>query len=75
MKEAYLVFFVPKFSYSLKEQEVNLRTVYAIDADLVNIAGFRFSENIGKLYENAVFFSLVKNGKDIYYHKTEYLLS
>jgi len=71
MKEAYLVFFVPKFSYSLKEQEVNLRTVYAIDAGLVNIAGFRFSENIGKLYENTVFLSLIKNGKDIYYHKTD----
>jgi hypothetical protein len=71
MKEAYLVFFVPKFSYSLKEQEVNLRTVYAIDAGLVNIAGFRFSENIGKLYENAVFFSLIRKGKDIYYHKTD----
>jgi predicted AAA+ superfamily ATPase len=71
MKEAYLVFFVPKFSYSLKEQEVNLRTVYAIDAGLVNIAGFRFSENIGKLYENAVFLSLIRKGKDIYYHRTD----
>jgi len=63
--------FVPKFSYSLKEQEVNLRTVYAIDAGLVNIAGFRFSENIGKLYENAVFLSMIIKGKDIYYHKTD----
>lgn len=71
MKEAYMIFFVPKFSYSLKEQEVNLRTVYAIDAGLVNIAGFRFSENIGKLYENTVFLTLMKKGNDIYYHKTD----
>lgn len=71
MTEAYLVFFVPKFSYSLKEQEVNPRAVYCIDSGLINIAGFRFSENIGKLYENTVFLSLAKSGKEIYYYKNK----
>jgi len=69
MAEAYIVFFVPKFSYSLKEQEVNPRMAYGIDLGLINIAGFRFMENLGKLYENAVFLSLIKNGREIYYYK------
>ena len=69
MAEGYLLFFVQKFSYSLKEQEVNPRVVYGIDSGLINITGFRFSENLGKLYENAVFLSLLEGGKEIYYHK------
>ncbi|MCZ7380349.1 MAG: ATP-binding protein [Candidatus Methanoperedens sp.] len=69
MAEAYLLFFVQKYSYSLKEQEVNPRVVYGIDAGLINITGFRFSDNLGKLYENAVFLSLLEGGKEVYYFK------
>ncbi len=69
MADAFIIFFVPKFSYSLKEQEVNPRNVYGIDSGLINIISFRFSENIGKLYENLVFLSLVQGGKEAYYYK------
>ncbi|MBI4451765.1 ATP-binding protein [Candidatus Woesearchaeota archaeon] len=70
MAEACLVFFVPKFSFSLKEQEINPRVIYCIDPGLVNIVSFRFSDNIGRLYENAVFLSLIiEGGKEIYYHR------
>jgi len=72
MQEAYLIFFVPKFSYSLKEQEVNLRKVYCIDPGLVNLVSFRFSENIGRLYENLVFLLLTFNEKEVYYYKDKY---
>ena len=67
--EAYLAFFVPKFAYSLKEQEANPKAVYGADAGLINIVGFRFSDNIGKLYENTVFVSLMRKGKEVYYYK------
>ena len=67
--DAYLIFFVKKFSYSLKEQEVNPRKVYAIDPGLRNIVSFKFSEDIGKLYENAVFLELYRRGEEVYYHK------
>ena len=69
MEDAYLLFFVPKFSYSLKEQEVNLRKVYCIDSGLINAVSFRFSENIGRLYENLVCIDLIKKGKEVYYYK------
>jgi len=69
MADAFIIFFVPKFSYSLKEQEVNPRNVYGIDSGLTNIICFRFSENIVKLYENLVFLSLVQGGKETYYYK------
>ncbi|MFH1256226.1 MAG: ATP-binding protein [Candidatus Diapherotrites archaeon] len=70
-EQAFLAFFVPKFSFSLKEQQVNPKKVYCIDAGLINMAGFRFSENIGRLYENAVFLSLFQKGKEIFYYKNK----
>ncbi len=71
MTDAYLIFFVPKFSYSLKEQEVNPRNVYTIDSGLINTVSFKFSDNIGKLYENLVFLSLMQKGREIYYYKNK----
>ena len=68
---AYLVYFVKKFSYSLKEQEVNPRKVYCIDTGLRNITGFRISEDAGKLYENLVFLELERRGRDVYYWKNK----
>lgn len=71
LEEAYLSFFVRKFSYSLKEQEVNPRKVYWIDSGLRNALGFRFSQDIGKLYENLVFLELIRRGKEVYYWKNK----
>ena len=57
-EQAYLIFLVKRFDFKTKEQEKSPRKVYAIDTGLCNVIGFRFSENIGKLAENAVFLSL-----------------
>jgi len=54
LKEANLVFFVKRFSFSVKEQEKSARKVYSVDAGLANSIGFRFSENLGRLIENLV---------------------
>jgi uncharacterized protein len=69
MEEAYFLFFLPKFAFSLREQQANPRKVYGGDLGLVNIAGFRFSEDKGRLYENAVYLSLKRAQKEIYYFK------
>lgn len=71
MADAYLLFFVRKFSYSLKEQEVNPRKIYGIDTGLINAVSFKFSQNIGRLYENAVFLALIRRGKEVYYYKNK----
>jgi predicted AAA+ superfamily ATPase len=67
----YLIFFVKKFSYSLKEQEVNLKKPYCVDTGLRNIISFKFSEDIGKLYENTVYMQFVRGGAEIYYWKNK----
>lgn len=52
LEEANLIFFIKRFSYSVKEQEKSPRKVYAADAGLANSVGFKFSENLGRLIEN-----------------------
>jgi len=65
----YLIFFVKKFAYSLKEQQVNPRKVFSIDVGLRNIVSFNFSQDLGKIYENVVFLEFLKKKKEIYYWK------
>ena len=58
LEQVYLVFFLRRFSFKVREQEKNPRKVYAVDTGLSNAVGFRFSENLGKLAENVVFLEL-----------------
>lgn len=58
LNSAYLTFFLKRFSFKAKEQERSPRKVYAIDTGLANAVGFRFSQNLGHLAENAVFLEL-----------------
>jgi predicted AAA+ superfamily ATPase len=68
---AYLLFFVKKFSYSVKQQILNPRKVYCIDTGLRNVAGFVFMEDLGKLMENTVFVELMRKGKQVFYWKNK----
>ncbi len=67
--DAYLIFFIKKFSFSEKGQILNPRKVYCIDNGIRNAAGFVFLENLGRLMENAVFLELKRKGKEIFYWK------
>ncbi|HEC93084.1 MAG TPA: ATP-binding protein, partial [Candidatus Atribacteria bacterium] len=66
---ARLIFFVPKFSFSLKEQILNPKKVYCIDPGLRNIISFKFMEDFGRIAENIVFLNLLFRNKKVYYWK------
>ena len=75
LEEAYLLFFIKKFSF--KEQEKSPRKVYSVDTGLANAIGFRFSENRGRLMENVVALELLRKkslnpGLEFYYWKDYY---
>jgi len=70
LKESFLVFELPQFSYSLKSQQKSLKKFYAIDPGLANAVSFRFSEDKGRLLENCVFLELKRRKQEIYYYKT-----
>ena len=65
LEEAYLIYFIKKFSYSVKEQERTMAVVYTIDNGIRNLLGFRFSSDTGWLYQNVVATRLIKKyGKE-----------
>lgn len=71
-ESSHLFFYLRKFDYSVKKQIMNSRKVYTIDNAVASRLGFRFSENIGRLMENAVFIELKRRNKDIFYHSGKY---
>ncbi len=66
-EKAFFFFFMTKFDYSLRKQAQNPRKVYCIDNGFITKAGFRFSEDKGKLLENLVFIELKRRGQEVYY--------
>lgn len=69
LENAYLIFKVPYFSYSLKKQSVNPFKVFSIDTGLRNSISFKFSRDIGRLYETIVALEFKRKNKEIYYWK------
>jgi len=69
-KDSFLIFDLPQFSFSLKKQQKAFKKFYAIDVALAKNASFKFSEDKGRVLENAVFLELKREGQDLYYYKT-----
>lgn len=67
LEDAYLFFFVPKYSDSVRAQLVNPRKVYSIDTGLVNVVSRRVVFNDALCFENMVFLALRRKYRDIYY--------
>ncbi len=66
-ENAYLVFTLPRFSYSYKQQQVNPKKVYSIDNGFSSNNSASFSKDYGKMLENLVFLSLRRKYKEIFY--------
>jgi len=71
LEEVFLFFRINLFDYSIKRQIYNPSKIYIIDAALGNSISFKFSENIGHIYENLVFLELKRRNKEIYYWKSK----
>jgi predicted AAA+ superfamily ATPase len=71
LKNSFLIFELPQFSYSLKKQQKSLKKIYSIDSGLANAVSFRFSKDSGRILENIVFLHLKMLEEEIYYYKTK----
>lgn len=71
-EEAYLLFSVKKFDYSLKKQLINPKKIYCIDNGIISTNSFAFSENKGRLLENMVFVELKRRNKEIFYYRDKH---
>ena len=71
LQEAYLVFELFKYDYSLKKQYVNDKKIYVIDTGMRNAIAFRVSDDRGRLLENLVFIELRRRDTPVYFFKDE----
>ncbi|MDO8339622.1 MAG: ATP-binding protein [Candidatus Burarchaeum sp.] len=69
LEQAYLVFQVNYFSYSLKETlgMQKPKKMYAVDCGMRNVIASRFSQDAGRLAENAVLVELKRRGSEAYF--------
>ena len=70
-EKAFFFFFMNRFDYSLRKQVQSPRKVYCVDNGFITKAGFRFSEDKGKLLENLVFIELKRKNPEVYYFRGE----
>lgn len=68
-EDAYLFFSLPFFSYSLKQQAVNPKKIYGIDTGLMHALSLSFSQDLGRLQENAVYTELKHRDYQLSYFK------
>lgn len=72
LEDSYLIFFLPKFSWSSKTTAVNARKVYAIDNGMINVNTLSFSDDYGRMLENAVYIYLRQRNEKLFYFKDKY---
>ena len=58
--EAYLLFFLERFSPKLRLQYISPKKAYCVDNGIVSSIGFRVSESLGRLMENLVAVELLR---------------
>ena len=75
LEEAYLLFSIPRFSFKVREQQKSGKKIYCYDNGYFQAKAFRFSENTGKLFENAVAIELRRREMEgkcrIFYYKNQ----
>lgn len=69
LEEAYLIFSVFRYDFSVKKQLVANRKVYGIDLAMINEIAFSFSQNKGQKLENLVYLELKRLNYSIYYYQ------
>jgi predicted AAA+ superfamily ATPase len=68
-EDSYLLFSLPRFSWSARAVSVNPKKIYAIDSGLANATSLSFSGDKGRLLENLVFLQLRRKYPSLYYYR------
>ncbi|PRY86744.1 ATP-binding protein [Mongoliibacter ruber] len=69
MEDSYLLFFLPRFSWSSKSISKNPKKVYCIDNGFAKSNSLSFTKDKGRLLENLVYLNFRKKNKKLYYFK------
>lgn len=74
LEEAYLLFFLSRFSFKPVEVEKSEKKVYAIDTGMIRCLSLGMTPDLGPIYENTVYLELLRRKSlspqsDIFYWK------
>jgi predicted AAA+ superfamily ATPase len=69
MEDAYLLFYLPRFSWSAKSISKNPKKVYCIDTGFAKSNSLSFSKDEGRLLENLVYLNLRKKFPKLFYFR------
>lgn len=67
LEAGFLMYYLPKFSYSARKQMVNPRKVYLVDTGFFAANTFLWEEKVEQLLENLVFLRLRIEYSELYY--------
>jgi uncharacterized protein len=71
LEEAYLIFEIFRYDFSVKKQYIHEKKLYCIDTGMRNAVAFRFSDDKGRLLENLVFVELMRRGRSVYFFRNQ----
>lgn len=69
LEDAYLLFFLPRFSWSANSISKNPKKVYCIDTGFARANSLSFTKDQGRLLENLVYILLRKTGMKLFYFR------
>ncbi len=71
LRESYLLDYIPRFSWSVRQQQNNPKKVFGVDTGLIKANSLSLSQDAGRLLENLVFTHLRRRVVKIEYYKDE----
>lgn len=71
LEDAYVLFTISRFDYSLKKQIISPKKIYCVDNGLITTNTLSSSKDKGRLLENFVLLYLKNNFSEIYYYKEQ----
>lgn len=66
-ESSYLLNLVSRFSYSVKGQMTSEKKIYVVDNGFINVASVSASKEMGRKFENAVYWSIRRQTKKLWY--------
>jgi len=66
-ESSYVINLISKFSYSLKSQMLSEKKVYIVDNGLINVSSISASKDLGRKFENTIYWDIRKLTKSIWY--------
>src|SRR3990167_135523 len=71
LENSFLILTIDSYAYSVLQQTISQKKIYAIDTGLAHAVSIQFSKNSGKYLENIVFLELHRRYEQILYYRTQ----